>query len=394
MADIKEFSLPDSLVKTLQEEKDSDSAIRVVDGLAEAANSFVQQSDTSTTVKLIASAVSEILPLIVGALKGLINPEDIKLSDLFVKSPSEQLEEMGINQDEIDQILQPAARGLLTAAPTHKPVDISELQDEIAYPDHPTDKEILNIFNTRAVETAKLPANVDVNLNVPYIHQLWDTPNDFHGSWACGPTSVAMLLAYYGLIESKPIEVQATSKTPQHTSNYGFYVAKPFDYNGHVFKISSPTKTGKGAGLYGAIVDRIGNGWGAHVYDSPNGKGILSVLQKFFKGTGNSADFFSRPRRSEGSRYMDKATAESRMKNSLDQGHPLIVSGFFQDTYDHLIIVRGYYRNDNGELMWIVNDPYGFETDKSYDGGNVAYEFFEINPKYVIQVEGSFVPQA
>lgn len=34
-------------------------------------------------------------------------------------------------------------------------------------------------------------------LDVPYIHQTYDTPDDFNGSWACAPTSAVAVLAYY-----------------------------------------------------------------------------------------------------------------------------------------------------------------------------------------------------
>ncbi|NOK62511.1 MAG: hypothetical protein GFH27_549293n245 [Chloroflexi bacterium AL-W] len=38
---------------------------------------------------------------------------------------------------------------------------------------------------------------------VPYIHQLWSTPEWFNGSWACGPTSSVMAVAHYRLAANR-----------------------------------------------------------------------------------------------------------------------------------------------------------------------------------------------
>src|SRR5207237_10679520 len=40
-----------------------------------------------------------------------------------------------------------------------------------------------------------------VKLAVPYIHQVKDTAENGNGNWACGPTSVAMSLAYFGKLD-------------------------------------------------------------------------------------------------------------------------------------------------------------------------------------------------
>jgi hypothetical protein len=61
-----------------------------------------------------------------------------------------------------------------------------------------------------------------VNLEVPHIHQLWDTPENFDGHWACGPTSSAMVLAYYGLLEAHPIKVKVPGQGVR-SSEFGWY---------------------------------------------------------------------------------------------------------------------------------------------------------------------------
>ena len=47
-------------------------------------------------------------------------------------------------------------------------------------------------------------ATAATDLPMPYISQLWHTGVAFNGNWACGPTSVAMVLAYYGRLNPWP----------------------------------------------------------------------------------------------------------------------------------------------------------------------------------------------
>jgi hypothetical protein len=258
----------------------------------------------------------------------------------------------------------------------------------LKYPAMPTRKTIEKLAKPKRVTRAiASPPQADVNLNVPYIHQLWDTPDEFHGSWACGPTSALMVLAYYGLLEARPIQI---SKPTLHTSLYGWYISTVFTHRGKIFSEKSDTKTGSAAGLYGAVVDRIGDGWGAH-WASNRGRGIKPVMDVFLPTVKNKAKIIEQPKQN-GSRFLQRQTAEDAMKACLDSGHPLIVSGFFNNKLDHLIVVRGYFRDSNGVLQWIVNDPYGFKTDQSYDGNNVVYSFEEINPKWLVVFSGPFAP--
>ncbi len=259
-------------------------------------------------------------------------------------------------------------------------------KSELEYPPLPTEEDLEAYRGRRALKT---PPRADVNLDVPYVHQLWDTPTDFNGHWACGPTSAAMVLSYYGLLEPKPLEVP---QPEPHTSDYGWYISNTFTHNGETFGAESKTKTGSAAGLYGAVVDKISERvWGAYYWRSENGKGIQPLMDAFLIPIGNKVSFQG-PKRDD-TRYMERGAAEAAMKACLDTGHPVIVSGFFQDRYDHLIVVRGYYA-DEGGLHWIVNDPYGFETTgKGFDGGNVVYEFHEINPKWLCLFSGSTVAQ-
>ena len=229
-------------------------------------------------------------------------------------------------------------------------------------PNYPSEEEIEELARSRGLRTYP---KADVLLDVPYIHQLWDTPPEFHGSWACGPTSVAMALAYYGLLEPSPIEVPQPSS---HESPFGRYISQPFEYKGHAFQATAPTKQGHGAGLYGACVNANGDG---SMFAPP--MGMLNVLNHFLDEVGNSARFYQgekllggpevdeKPRRK--GRTMVRVETETLFKASIDKGHPVITSCDIyvpgkSRPFGHFLVVRGYYLDEaRGELMWIVNDP-------------------------------------
>jgi Papain-like cysteine protease AvrRpt2 len=243
--------------------------------------------------------------------------------------------------------------------------------DEVMYPPLPKGKTLETLGAARALPQ---PPRAEVNLDVPFVHQLWDTPDTLNGNWACGPACMTMVLAYYGLLEPLPITV---SSPRPHTSQYGWYLSNVFAHHGHTFSATAQAPNGRFAGLYGAALDNHpGAGWCTSPYKNANGKG-LEVISKVF---GLPMSIVVTPKRPN-SRYLERPPTEAAFKTALGAGSPLIVSGFFRKKFDHLIVVRGYY-HDGAELKWIVNDPYGFETDKSFDGHNVVYNFDEINPKW------------
>ena len=120
-------------------------------------------------------------------------------------------------------------------------------------------------------------SKIFVKLNVPYIHQVMDLDNA-DGNWACGPTSLAMVLAYYGKLQPWPDYLvaqgimTATTLPPSNTpapassgkasatptgipgAEYAPYVTTVFTDNGHLFNATAPDPKGHQiAGLYGVI---------------------------------------------------------------------------------------------------------------------------------------------
>jgi|GEM_PF-3790388 len=67
-------------------------------------------------------------------------------------------------------------------------------------------------------------ADAVVELPVPYVHQVHDAPQWFDGGWSCGPTSMVMVLAYFGRLAQNTIWVD--HGVGQHASDYGVDVSE------------------------------------------------------------------------------------------------------------------------------------------------------------------------
>jgi hypothetical protein len=239
-----------------------------------------------------------------------------------------------------------------------------------------------------ALETADRslpkPVRALVNLNVPHIHQLWDTANDFDGHWACGATSSAMVLAYYGLLKAHPLVV-TTARQGKHSSNFGWYLSNSFEHNGHTFSATAEAPGRKAVpGIYGTVLDNHpGIGWATAPDDlNRRKKGIRVLMQHFLPSVKNTMTVQA------GLRGLARADVEASFKQSLDAGHPVIVSGTLF-SWQHVIVLRGYSKNPaSGHLQWIANDPFGYRTNGRPGGGNVVYEYDEIKPKWMVRFAG------
>ena len=272
--------------------------------------------------------------------------------------------------------------------PEHK---ITTKKGEVlaVYDDHVTYPHIDEDFELDlTIKALPSPPVAEVNLEVPFIHQLWDTPNWFNGRWACGPTSTAMVLAFYGLLE--PVRVQVAKPYP-HTSEYGWYVCNDFTHEGRRFNSrANLPKKGEAEGLYGTALAyvREAGGWVAVAGNESKdaSRGILPILLTFLEPLGKTATV----------RTIDASSrrSEEMIKASLDKGNPVIISTrptLNPSISGHIIVIRGYYYDAKLDLYgWIVNDPYGFKSagDIDLDGSNVVYLWSEMRPKYFYLISG------
>ena len=201
-------------------------------------------------------------------------------------------------------------------------------------------------------------SKIVVNLPVPYIHQCYDTPEDFDGRWACGATSAVMILAYYKKLSSWPEQV----KLPQpHTSNYGNYVCRRYTYGNYTFDEAAPQPNGKHAyGAYGYI-------------HSPDGLARPGKVVDYFQKHGLAAQ-------------VDYTPTEQEIKAALDAGNPVWASTSLTSS-GHIVVIKGY----TSDGFYIVNDPFGSKpyADANwgdYDGADVKYSWSEmgIGGKWIV----------
>jgi Peptidase_C39 like family len=178
-----------------------------------------------------------------------------------------------------------------------------------------------------------------------FIHQLWDTADDFNGNSACGPTSAVMDLAGYQL--GSTFSVWA-SWPYGHNSPYGGYISKVYSAYGTTYNAYAPDPNWNYfAGAYGWLVDTPDQGT-IHAYLTD----YLDRHVSYAIAQGGSG------------------TTASWIRSKIDANLMVVVSGYFAyGQFGHIGLITGY--TDDGRFY--VNDPYGAGTDGSYDGKNTVY---------------------
>ncbi|MGC8913619.1 MAG: C39 family peptidase [Thermoplasmata archaeon] len=181
--------------------------------------------------------------------------------------------------------------------------------------------------------------------NVPYIHQVYDTPDWFDGRWACGATSAMMAIAYYGIL---PYWDCTVSVPYPHVSHWGRYICEIYTYNGYTYNIGSADPSGNIAyGGYGYITQ---NNW-------EDTKGHMA--EYFVKhGLESSVDW---------------SPTWAELKAEIDAGHPVVLLTSLTSA-GHYVLAVGYYTS---QYSVIVNDPYGNKNEgyMNYNGAYVTYDW-------------------
>ena len=234
-----------------------------------------------------------------------------------------------------------------------------------------------NMVATRYVGAAPTPGAAAVKLAVPYVHQVNDTAAYGDGNWACGPTSIAMALAYYGKLDPWPVyaaQQQILSGTlgveiPQINSkdilgaDYAPYVTNNFTINGRTYDSRARDPRGNMlAGLYGTIC--------------PTGLADWQTMVSVLNSNGLASQYVS-------------VTWEG-ITAALKRGHPVVL-GNELTTAGHILVVIGY--TPDGNL--IVNDPYGNRFAPGYgatDGRGVYYPWKKSTPRRALEVIGVYPP--
>ncbi|HEX8865285.1 MAG TPA: C39 family peptidase, partial [Lentzea sp.] len=188
-----------------------------------------------------------------------------------------------------------------------------------------------------------------------YIHQLWDTRNEFNGNSSCGPTSAVIDLVTYQLPNEFGVQV---SQPSSHWSKWGRYITDEFSNRGTTFNrvMNDWSRTGSWKGAHG---------WITGYYCGGNPARPCASWE-------SERDFLAR----NGAAVQQGNFTPAQVRAFLDQGKFVIMSGSWGSTAGHLSVVIGYH--DNGSFY--VHDTYGAGTDGSYDGANQLYTWGYIAP--------------
>jgi hypothetical protein len=183
-------------------------------------------------------------------------------------------------------------------------------------------------------------------LDIPYVNQVYDTPDWFNGRAACGPTTSIMLLAYWNVLP----EWETSCSWPSfHVNRWGNYVSER--YNFRWFDYGLPANDPNGRPAYGGY----GFMWTGSY--SPHAR-----MVEYYGQHGIAASMTDAPGHS---------TAVSRIGTSPYS----LCNGL--TTAGHIVLAHGV---DAEPHTFIVNDPYGDKnrTDlgyPNYAGKNAKYDW-------------------
>ena len=242
-----------------------------------------------------------------------------------------------------------------------------------------------DVAATRYVGATPKAGAAVLKLAVPYIHQVRDTADNGNGNWACGPTSVAMALAYFGRIEpwttqtavdrmagpdpksAPPTAPASPTDTPTPhavtAADFAPYITNKYTAFGHTYDSVSRDPSGNLlAGLYGTI--------------APSGYASWPAMQSVLGWHGLSSQWVS--------------DSWDGIVGALKRGHPVLL-GNMLTSEGHIILVVGYTADGN----LIVNDPYGNRLAPGYggnDGYGILYPWKIVTPRRALEVIGTVPP--
>lgn len=198
------------------------------------------------------------------------------------------------------------------------------------------------------------------DMAMPYIHQVYDTPDEFNGNWACGPTSTLMCVQHHNRLAAWPVTVSVPSP---HNSDFGAYVSKLYSAFGSTFDRAQGDASGRTAyGAYGWCTDQ-GAAWAWRMQDYAERHDL-------------SSDFYSP------SNFGDVSAA-------IDAGKTVALSTRLTSA-GHIVAVKGY--TGAGEV--VTNDPYGNKNSgyMNYAGETAIYTWAQVNSSWFITVYGTVTP--
>jgi len=199
----------------------------------------------------------------------------------------------------------------------------------------------------------KSKANTMVAGDVPYCHQVYDTPSWHSGWWSCAPTTAIMSIAYFNRLPKWPTTVNHGMSWDPHTSNYGSYVADRYRFREVYYETTSDDYAGNTSyGGYGYM-------WGL---GSPS-----SYMDNYFQNHGMTS-------------VRSSSTTFADVQAEINNDYPFSICSTITSA-GHLTLAVGYV---NGQYTIIYNDPYGNKNNgyTNYYGKNSYYDWPGYNNGY------------
>ncbi len=190
-----------------------------------------------------------------------------------------------------------------------------------------------------------VPLSVSKIEDVTYLHQVYDTPNDFNGHWACNATSAMMTIAWRGVLPHWDTTVSVPSS---HVSHWGNYIANVYDFGGHTFNESSADPNGVSFhGGYGYITR---NDWA-------DTKGYM---RDYLRIHGLESD-------------VDWSPSWDKVVSEVAARQPFVVLSSIT-TAGHYTVTIGNYTDQHS---MVFNDPYGNKNQgyMNYNGAGAVYDW-------------------
>lgn len=190
------------------------------------------------------------------------------------------------------------------------------------------------------------------SINVPYLNQVYDTPDWHNGHWSCAPTTAMMAIAYYRRL---PYWDCWCSTPYGHTSHFGNYICSVYHYRETTYDLVAQDAGG-------------GNAWGGYGYMWYNGYSPYSRMMDYLLYHDVTSWSDDTPTWAETVAEVQAGWPYCMCVGLTAAGHLILAVGQVQDWH-----------------TLIFNDPYGNKNTPgypSYDGKYARYDWPGYNNGY------------
>lgn len=190
------------------------------------------------------------------------------------------------------------------------------------------------------------------SIDVPYIHQVYDTPDWHNGHWSCAPTTAMMAIAYYRKL---PYWDCWCSYPYGHTSHFGNYICAEYNYREVTYNLVAQDPSGN-------------NAWGGYGYMWYDNYSPYSRMYQYLVNHNLNS-------------WVDDTPTWAETQAEVSAGWPYCMCVGLTSA-GHLVLAVGQVLNWH---TLIFNDPYGNKNTPgypSYDGKYARYDWPGYNNGY------------